>query len=104
MERNIQQSSFEQLAVNKRSKDEMMQMTATYNLLMAQLEELHDKQQQFIGNASHELKTPLTVIESYAKLLKRRGTENVAVTEEAAGYHSRKREYEASNRTNAHTC
>lgn len=83
MERNIQQSSFEQLAVNERSKDEMMQMTATYNTLMAQLEELHDKQQQFIGNASHELKTPLTVIESYAKLLKRRGTDNIAVTEEA---------------------
>ncbi|WP_274307328.1 sensor histidine kinase [Solibacillus daqui] len=83
MERNIQQSSFEQLAVNQRSKDEIMQMTSTYNTLMAQLEDLHDKQQQFIGNASHELKTPLTVIESYAKLLKRRGTENVEVTDEA---------------------
>ncbi|MCH7321842.1 HAMP domain-containing histidine kinase [Solibacillus sp. MA9] len=83
MERNIQQSSFEQLAVNERSKDEIMQMTSTYNTLMAQLEDLHDKQQQFIGNASHELKTPLTVIESYAKLLKRRGTENVEVTDEA---------------------
>lgn len=83
MEKNIQQSSFEQLPLNKHSNDEMIQMTETYNTLMAQLEALHDKQQQFIGNASHELKTPLTVIESYAKLLNRRGTDNKEVTEEA---------------------
>lgn len=83
MEKNIQQSSFEQLPIHKSSNDEIIQMTATYNSLMAQLEDLHDKQQQFIGNASHELKTPLTVIESYAKLLNRRGTENPEVTEEA---------------------
>lgn len=83
MEKNIQQSSFEQLQINKRTNDELVQMTATYNTLMAQLEELHEKQQQFTGNASHELKTPLTVIESYAKLLKRRGTANQEVTEEA---------------------
>lgn len=83
MEKNIQQSSFEQLPIHKSSNDEIIQMTATYNSLMAQLEDLHDKQQQFIGNASHELKTPLTVIESYAKLLNRRGTDNQAVTEEA---------------------
>lgn len=50
---------------------------------MAQLEDAHDKQQQFVGNASHELKTPLTVIESYTKLLKRRGTQDAKITEEA---------------------
>lgn len=83
MEKNIQQSSFEQLPIQKSSNDEIIQMTATYNSLMAQLEDLHDKQQQFIGNASHELKTPLTVIESYAKLLNRRGTANQEVTDEA---------------------
>lgn len=83
MERNIQQSSFEQIPLPKKSKDEIAQMTYTYNDLMAQLEDLHDKQQQFVGNASHELKTPLTVIESYAKLLKRRGTSDANVTDEA---------------------
>ena len=74
MKKNIHDSSFEQLPVKKSSKDEIAQMTTTYNHLMAQLEDVHDKQQQFVGNASHELKTPLTVIESYANLLKRRGT------------------------------
>lgn len=83
MERNIQQSSYEQIAVKKKSHDEIAMMTVTYNDLMAQLEVHDEQQQQFIGNASHELKTPLTVIESYAKLLKRRGTENPDVTNEA---------------------
>ncbi|MEG0472948.1 MAG: HAMP domain-containing sensor histidine kinase, partial [Solibacillus sp.] len=78
-----QQSSYDQIVVKKQSHDEIAMMTVTYNHLMAQLEDLHEKQQQFIGNASHELKTPLTVIESYAKLLKRRGTDNPEVTAEA---------------------
>ena len=83
MEKNIQQSSFEQIPVRKKTNDEMAKMTTTYNHLMAQLEDVYDKQQQFVGNASHELKTPLTVIESYAKLLKRRGTADTNVTDEA---------------------
>lgn len=83
MEKNIQQSSYEQIPIRKQTNDEMAKMATTYNNLMAQLEDSHDKQQQFVGNASHELKTPLTVIESYTNLLKRRGTQNVEVTEEA---------------------
>ncbi|MER2114036.1 MAG: histidine kinase dimerization/phospho-acceptor domain-containing protein, partial [Solibacillus isronensis] len=83
MEKNIQQSSYEQIPVRKQSNDEIAQMATTYNHLMAQLEDAHDKQQQFVGNASHELKTPLTVIESYTKLLKRRGTQDAKITEEA---------------------
>ena len=50
---------------------------------MQQLENNYTKQQQFVGNASHELKTPLTVIESYAKLLERRGFSNEALNKEA---------------------
>lgn len=83
MEKNIQQSSYEQIPVRKQSNDEIAQMATTYNHLMAQLEDAHDKQQQFVGNASHELKTPLTVIESYTNLLKRRGTQDEEITEEA---------------------
>ena len=58
-------------------------MTETYNKLMQQLENNYTKQQQFVGNASHELKTPLTVIESYAKLLERRGFSNESINKEA---------------------
>ena len=83
MQANLETSRYEQLEVTPLAKDEIAQMTRTYNKLMQQLEDNFKRQQQFVGNASHELKTPLTVIESYAQLLKRRGFENPQVNEEA---------------------
>ena len=44
-----------------------------FNDMITPLESNHARQEQFVSNASHELKTPLTIIESYASLLKRRG-------------------------------
>lgn len=83
MRRNAMQARYDKHEMNNRSKDEIAQMTETYNSLMEKLEESYTKQQQFVGNASHELKTPLTVIESYAKMLQRRGFENEEVNVEA---------------------
>ena len=51
MEHNIRNSSFEQINAKKRSKDELANMANTYNELMAQIEQQHERQQQFIGNA-----------------------------------------------------
>jgi len=56
-----------------RSKDELYAMGETFNEMIALLESNFTKQEQFVSNASHELKTPLTIIASYASLLKRRG-------------------------------
>ncbi len=83
MQRNISQSKYEQLQAPANTKDEIAKMTQTYNSLMDKLEDSYAKQQQFVGNASHELKTPLTIIESYAKLLQRRGFENKEINQEA---------------------
>lgn len=83
MQHNIEQSRFEQLNTRGSGKDEIAEMTATYNELMHLLEENYKKQQQFVGNASHELKTPLTVIGSYANLLQRRGFDRPEVNAEA---------------------
>ena len=83
MQKNIETSRYEQITVQNRNQDEIAEMTETYNKLMQQLENNYTKQQQFVGNASHELKTPLTVIESYAKLLERRGFSNESINKEA---------------------
>ncbi len=74
--KEVQESGhYKRIELRKQSKDELYQLGETFNNMIGQLELNHEKQEQFISNASHELKTPLTVIEAYANLLKRRGKE-----------------------------
>lgn len=75
--------TYEQIPLTDAEKDEMAEMTLTFNELMEQLEHNYRNQEQFVSDASHELKTPLTVIESYARLLTRQGFENRDVAKEA---------------------
>ncbi|KKI89261.1 histidine kinase [Bacillus sp. SA1-12] len=72
--KDIQNSGqFKRLNLKGKSKDELVEMGNTFNHMIDLLEANFEKQEQFVSNASHELKTPLTIIESYADLLKRRG-------------------------------
>ncbi len=71
------------LEFKRGSKDELEEMGNTFNHMIDILKTNSDKQEQFVSNASHELKTPLTVIESYASLLKRRGNTDQEVFEES---------------------
>ncbi|OYD06093.1 sensor histidine kinase [Paludifilum halophilum] len=83
MEENQRGSTFKKLDMEYRSKDELYQMAATFNRMMDLMKANFEKQRQFISDASHELKTPLTIIESYAQLLKRRGKNEPEILEEA---------------------
>ncbi|WP_102693222.1 HAMP domain-containing histidine kinase [Rummeliibacillus pycnus] len=83
MKRSSKSGTFEKIDVTKQGKDELGEMSQTFNDMMSQLEQNYRKQEQFVSNASHELKTPLTVIESYARLLKRRGFDNREVAVES---------------------
>lgn len=83
MKKSSQSGTFEKIDIRKQGKDELSEMSQTFNDMMAQLEQNYRKQEQFVSNASHELKTPLTVIESYARLLKRRGFEHKEIAEES---------------------
>ncbi|KMY54123.1 histidine kinase [Bacillus sp. FJAT-27231] len=64
------------IVIEHSTKDELQKMAETFNRMIGRLEANLDKQKQFISDASHELKTPLTVIKSYADLLRRRGVKN----------------------------
>lgn len=72
-----------QIPLPKQSKDELYEMAQTFNLMIERLEQNYEKQELFVMNASHELKTPLTIIESYSDLLKRRGMTHPDLFEES---------------------
>jgi len=78
-----EEKTFKKIDVDKTSKDELADMGRTFNHMIDLLKENYEKQQQFVSDASHELKTPLTVIDSYAQLLKRWGKDKPEVLAEA---------------------
>lgn len=83
MSKSTTSGTYEKIDESIAGKDELAEIGRTFNHMMEALETNFRKQQQFVSNASHELKTPLTVIDSYAKLLLRRGFTNEKITKEA---------------------
>ena len=83
MKKSAETGQYEKIELTEEGKDELTEISRTFNGMMEKLEQHYEKQQQFVSNASHELKTPITVIESYAKLLLRRGLKNEAVAMES---------------------
>jgi two-component system, OmpR family, sensor histidine kinase ArlS len=71
------------IALQNNKKDELQTLARTFNRMIERLQENLEKQTQFISDASHELKTPLTIIKSYANLLRRHGFENNEMADEA---------------------
>ncbi|WML31670.1 ATP-binding protein [Neobacillus sp. OS1-32] len=71
------------IIIQNDTKDELQTLANTFNRMIDRLEENFEKQSQFVSDASHELKTPLTVIKSYANLLRRHGLEDKEMASEA---------------------
>ncbi|MGJ7911511.1 ATP-binding protein [Neobacillus sp. LXY-1] len=71
------------ITIQNNTKDELQMMASTFNRMIGKLQINMEKQNQFVSDASHELKTPLTVIKSYANLLRRHGIENEQLANEA---------------------
>ena len=63
--------------------DEMKELTITFNSMIDRLEKAFHRQNQFVSDASHELRTPISVIQGYASLINRWGKSNPDVLQES---------------------
>lgn len=67
----------------KDMQDELQELSHTFNDMMDRIEEGYKSQQQFVSDASHELRTPIAVIKGYANMLDRWGKNDKNVLEES---------------------
>lgn len=55
------------------SQDELKDLARTFNSMLDRIQQSYEQQNQFVSDASHELRTPISVIQGYANLLDRWG-------------------------------
>jgi Signal transduction histidine kinase len=65
------------------TKNELKDLANVINAMLDRLETSYESQKQFVSDASHELRTPIAVIQGYANLLNRWGTTNEEVLHES---------------------
>lgn len=65
------------------SRDEIGELTVIFNDMMTRIETNFEQQKQFVEDASHELRTPVQIMEGHLKLLNRWGKDDPAVLAES---------------------
>lgn len=78
-----------QLETRELPPDQIRRLAQTFNTLLAQMAETFQRQQRFVSDASHELRSPLTAIQGHAELLLKRGQSNPEILTEGLGIISR---------------
>lgn len=65
------------------SQDELKELAKTFNTMLDRIQQSYVEQNQFVSDSSHELRTPISVIQGYANLLDRWGKNDKAVLDES---------------------
>lgn len=65
------------------TKNELKDLASTINAMLDRIEVSYESQKQFVSDASHELRTPIAVIQGYVNLLDRWGKKDEEVLEES---------------------
>lgn len=64
-------------------QNELKDIAVTINCMLDRLEVSYETQKQFVSDASHELRTPIAVIQGYVNMLDRWGSEDAEVLAES---------------------
>ena len=64
-------------------KNELKDLATVINTMLDRIERSYNSQKQFVSDASHELRTPIAVIQGYIRMLKRWGKDDKTVLDEA---------------------
>jgi two-component system sensor histidine kinase ArlS len=67
----------------KGPEDELTRLGNTFNKMIDRLQESFSRQIQFVSDASHELRTPIAIIQGYANLLNRWGKDDKEALEKS---------------------
>lgn len=73
----------EQLNLHYTADDEIGDLLRIYRSMINELEMAFMQQQQFVSDASHELRTPIQVVEGHLSLIKRWGKDDPDILDEA---------------------
>lgn len=65
------------------TKNELKDLATVINAMLDRIETSYESQKQFVSDASHELRTPIAVIQGYANMLNRWGSTNEEVLQES---------------------
>jgi signal transduction histidine kinase len=64
------------------SENEIKELAVQINKLLASVDVAYSRQKKFVSDASHELKTPISVIQGYSQLLMRWGKDQKEILDE----------------------
>jgi two-component system sensor histidine kinase ArlS len=81
--RNVKQKGLHERMPLNGTQDEIATLMIMFNNMMDQVERSFQQQRQFVEDASHELRTPVAIVEGHLILLQRWGKHDPAILEES---------------------
>jgi len=79
----IKSAGFKERMPVYNNKDEIAELSTIFNEMMDVIEQSFQQQKQFVEDASHELRTPISILEGHLSLLNRWGKRNPDILEES---------------------